>query len=41
MDGIIELDCITSCELNTDYDFTNTNKKKYRYQAVYDLVFYL
>lgn len=41
MDGIIELDCITSCGLNTDYDFTNTNKKKYRYQAVYDLVFYL
>lgn len=40
MDEIIELDSISSSELNTDYEYTDTNKKKYRYQAVYDLVFY-
>lgn len=40
MDGIIQLDCISSCRLDTDYNFTDTSTKKYRYQAVFTLVFF-
>ena len=39
MDDIIVLDTISDSKLNTDYNFTDTTKKKYRYQAVYDLWF--
>lgn len=40
MDDIIVLNEITASHLNSDYNFTNTQTKKYRYQAVYDLVHY-
>lgn len=30
---------ISNSKLNTDYNFTDTTKKKYRYQAVYDLTY--
>ena len=40
MRKITELDSISKQNLNSDYDFTNPTKKQYRYQAVYDLVFY-
>ena len=40
MEEIIELDEISSCELNSDYNFTDTDTKKYRYQAVFDIVHY-
>ena len=30
---------ISKVELNSDYEFTDTEKKRYRYQAVYDLVY--
>lgn len=39
MDSIVILDTIYSSKLNNDYDYTDTNKKKYRYQAVYDISF--
>lgn len=39
MDNIIVLDTVSSSKLNTDYNFTDTTKKKYRYQAVYDLFY--
>lgn len=39
MDNIIILDSVSKSQLNTDYNFTDTTKKKYRYQAVYDLVY--
>lgn len=39
MDNIIVLDSIGKAKLNTDYNFTDTAKKKYRYQAVYDLTY--
>ena len=39
MDAIIELSEISRSQLNSDYNFTNTEPKEYRYQAVYDLVF--
>ncbi len=40
MDNIIELDEVCSCDLNSDYNFTDTTTKQYRYQAVFDLVHY-
>ena len=40
MDDLAELKEISYSRLNTDYDFTDTAKKKYRYQAVYDIGFY-
>ena len=39
MNEIIKLASISEVKLNTDYNFTDTVKKKYRYQAVYDLVY--
>ena len=40
VDDIIVLDSICSASLNSDYNFTDTTTKEYRYQAVYDIVFY-
>lgn len=40
MENCIEMDDICSCELNSDYDYTDTTRKKYRYQAVFDIVHY-
>ena len=40
MKDIITLSDVTSCKLNNSYPFTDTSKKQYRYQAVFDLVFY-
>lgn len=39
MHEIVELDEIFSVRLERDYNFTDTTKKKYRYQAIFDLVF--
>ena len=40
MANIITLDVITSEDLNSDYNFTDTSTKQPRYQAVFDLVHY-
>ena len=40
MDEILIREEICTCSLNTDYNFTDTATKKYRYQAVFDLVHY-
>ena len=32
---------ISRCALNASYNFTDTSTKRYRYQAVFDLVHYL
>ena len=40
MKGIIELDDISDCELNSDYNFTDTETKQYRYQAVFYITHY-
>lgn len=40
MDSIAELDSVCKSSLNSDYNFTDTVSKKYRYQAVFDVVFY-
>lgn len=39
MDNIIELPQISRSALNSDYDYTNTQTKEYRYQAVYNIVY--
>lgn len=40
MEWIITLPEIGKAKLNSDYNFTDTDTKEYRYQAVYDLVHY-
>ena len=37
-DGLITLDSIVSVKLSSDYNFTDTTTKKYRYQAVFEIV---
>lgn len=39
MDEIIDLPEIFQCECNSDYNFTKTQTKEYRYQAVFDLFY--
>lgn len=39
MDNIIELPEISKSALNSDYDYTDTQTKEYRYQAVYSIVY--
>ena len=40
MAEVIELGEIARCELNSDYNYTDTTKKLYRYQAVFDIIHY-
>ena len=40
MEGALALPEIARVELNSDYNFTDTTKKLYRYQAVYDIIHY-
>ena len=36
----IELDEISSVYVNSEYNFTDTETKEYRYQALFDIVYY-
>lgn len=40
MDQTPELDDISSCKLNSDYNFTDPTSKQYRYQAVFQITHY-
>jgi|SRR5699024_9585512 len=40
VESLIELDEIRGLDLNSDYNFTDTTTKEYRYQAVYDINYY-
>lgn len=40
MEQALELPNISEVTLNSEYNFTDTLKHRFRYQAVYDLVFY-
>lgn len=40
VDHLVLLDEIRGVTLNTDYNFTDTTTKQYRYQAVYDIKHY-
>lgn len=37
--GIEQLATVYGAELNSDYNFTDTTRKRYRYQAVYEIKF--
>lgn len=39
MKEIVVLPDISRCDCNSDYNYTDTEKKKYRYQAVFDIVY--
>lgn len=39
MKGSIERPDISRCDCNSDYNYTDTTKKKYRYQAIFDIVY--
>lgn len=36
---IVNHEDISACQINSNYNFTNTRTKEYRYQAVFDLVY--
>lgn len=40
VESLIELNKISNVKLNSDYNFTDTTTKQYRYQAVYDISHY-
>lgn len=40
MEEILELDSISSCDLNADYNYTDTTRNRCRYQAVFDVAYY-
>lgn len=40
MRDLITLNSISRCKLNSDYNFTDTSMKRYRYQALYDIYYY-
>lgn len=40
VESLIELDEIRGIKLNSDYNFTDTTTKEYRYQAVFDIKYY-
>ena len=40
MKSIIMLDSISACDLNAEYDYTERQTKRYRYQAVFDITYY-
>lgn len=41
MDEMISLDIVSKVTLNSAYNFTNTETKRYRYQAVFHIVHYV
>lgn len=40
MEEIVVLDAIGACSLNSEYNYTDEATKHYRYQAVFDIVYY-
>lgn len=40
MFAMLSLDAVSSVKLNSDYNYTDTATKSYRYQAVFDIVAY-
>lgn len=40
MERVASLNEICKASLNSDYNFTDTSRKKYRYQAVYQITHY-
>lgn len=39
MQNIITLDSVSRAKLNSEYNYTDTARKRYRYQAVYEITY--
>lgn len=39
MFGIVELDKICKCELNSDYNYPDVERNQYRYQALFEITY--
>lgn len=39
MEDALSLDGIGSVKLNSDYNYSDTERKRYRYQAVFDIIY--
>lgn len=37
--GVVAIRNVTSCRLDTDYNFTDTTTKQYRYQAIFRITY--
>lgn len=40
MNHLADMDDVSACHLNSDYNFTDTRTKEYRYQAVFDISYW-
>ena len=40
MRDITTIDAVSRCKLNSDYNYTDTETSRYRYQAVFDVTYY-
>ena len=40
MPTLAALPNVSACDLNAEYDFTDTSTKEYRYQSVFNIVYY-
>lgn len=40
MKKLNELDNISASDLNAEYDYTDTTTKRYRYQSVFDIIYF-
>lgn len=40
MDALVDLEQVSCSELNSDYPFPDTQRKRHRYQAVYNITHY-
>ena len=40
MEGLMECDEVTKVSLNSNYNYSDTETKEYRYQAVFDIMHY-
>lgn len=40
MNNLDDMDEVSACHLNSDYNFTDTRTKEYRYQAVFDISYW-
>lgn len=39
MRDLVTLPSVSACRLNSDYDYTDLSKRRYRYQAVFDITY--
>ena len=40
MKRLNEQDNVSACDLNAEYDYTDTATKRYRYQSVFDIIYF-